>query len=507
VNELLTIDEMYRADRLAMESGIGGTVLMENAGIRIGEQIVVRWPKAGRVLVICGPGNNGGDGFVIARFLQARGYDVGLALLGDVAKLKGDAAAMAAQWDGEVLGDGEVLAADPMSMAGSLAGADLIVDALFGAGLARPVAGKAAGVVDKINAAGVPVVAVDLPSGVDGETGRVLGACVKADLTVTFFRKKAGHLLCPGRDFCGETVVADIGIPGSVLDEIAPKMSENGPALWRGVFPEVASGAHKYSRGHAIVVSGGLATTGAARLGARAALRIGAGVVTIACPENAVATVAAHETAVMVRGLSQPDGLDAVLSDPRVTAVLAGPGNGVGMPARVHVLTALESDAGIVLDADALTSFAHQPDNLFDAIARRRANSVVLTPHEGEFSRLFQDVMKKDGGLTDEASRIERAVWGARCAGAILVLKGPDTVIAAPDGRVAVNGNAPPWLATAGSGDVLAGIAAGLLAQGMPAFEAACAAVWLHGEAGQRFGRGLVAEDLAGQLPAILQAL
>jgi NAD(P)H-hydrate epimerase len=367
---------------------------------------------------------------------------------------------------------------------------------LFGAGLARDLNGEVARTVAAVNAGGSPVLAVDLPSGIDGRTGEVRGVAIRAMRTITFFRLKPGHLLLPGRTHCGVTEVAQIGIPESVLATLRPTAFHNGPALWGASLRKPAAEDHKYSRGHAFVVSGPASSTGAARLAAAGALRIGAGAVTVASPPDALAVNAAHLTAIMLRSIDGSDALERLLSDPRAKAVVVGPANGVGEATRANAEAALRSAAGVVLDADALTSFSAAPGRLFKAIAERSA-PVVVTPHAGEFARLFDDTGPK----------LDRARAAAAESGAVVVLKGADTVIAAPDGRAAINSNAPPDLATAGSGDVLAGMIAGLLAQGAAGFEAAAAAVWVHGAAGAAVGRGLIAEDLPGAVPRVLQAL
>ena len=481
--ELLTTAEMAEADRLAIAGGISGAQLMENAGRAIADAVARRCRRGGAaVTVVAGPGNNGGDGFVCARLLAERGYPVRLLLHGDRSRLKGDAAEASARWIGPV---------EP-AVAGALAGADIIVDALFGAGLDRPVEGPALAMIEAINASGVAVVAVDLPSGINGTTGAVMGAAITADETVTFFRKKPGHLLLPGRLHCGPVEVADIGIPDSVLERIRPNIFVNAPALWSNNFPIPRPGGHKYQRGHAVVVSGGMSHTGAVRLAARGALRAGAGLVTIASPADALAVNAANSLAVMVRRIDGPADLTAWFADPRLNAIVLGPGGGIGQPMREMVLAALAGQRAVVLDADALTSFAGEPDTLFAVIKTRGASPTVLTPHEGEFARLFSLASQS----TEIPSKIERARTAAAASGATVLLKGSDTVVAEPDGRTSITENAPPWLATAGSGDVLAGFVAGLLAQGMPAFEAASAATWLHGETGNEAGPGLIAEDL-----------
>ena len=483
--ELLTVAEMAEADRLAVESGVPSLTLMENAGKAVAEMIEANYAPAA-VAVLCGPGNNGGDGYVAARHLKSRGWKVWVESLVDPAAQKGDAAEMFQRWDGET------------RVVTRARKADIVVDALFGAGLTRPLDMNAKVLTEALNESGTPVIAIDMPSGLHGDLGRPLGeVCVRARHTVTFFRKKPGHVLLPGRIFCGEVTVAQIGIPEHVLETIPIRTFENAPALWRDAFPLPKLAGHKYRRGHTIAVSGPMHATGAARLAARGALRSGSGLVSVASPPGAVAVNAAHLTAIMVKPFDGAKGLSVLLSDKRFNAIVLGPGAGVGDATQDLVAAALGSSAGVVLDADALTSFADNPPGLF---AQLRARS-VLTPHEGEFERLFPGLL---GNGTTRLDAARRAAHLARC---IVVLKGPDTVIAAPDGRAAVNSNAPPWLATAGSGDVLAGIIAGLLAQEMEPFEASCAAVWLHGEAATHFGVGLIAEDLPEQLPHVLRSL
>jgi len=492
--ELLTTAEMAEADRLAIAAGTPGIRLMENAG-RAAADAVLRASPGGAPLIaiVAGPGNNGGDGFVCARILADRGYPVRLSLLGDRGSLKGDAAAAAERWQGAV---------EPATPA-AVKGAGLIVDALFGAGLDRPVQGPARAMIEAINAAGVPVIAIDLPSGINGTSGAVMGEAVKASHTVTFFRRKPAHVLLPGRLHCGAVEVADIGIPDTVLESIRPAMFVNAPALWADRFPVPQPGGHKYRRGHAVVVSGDAPHTGAARLAARGALRAGAGLVTIASPREALAINAASNLAVMVHPIDGADELAAWLADPRLNAIVLGPGGGVGAPMREMVLAALSGARAVVLDADALTSFAEASETLFAAIKARGASVTVLTPHEGEFARLFSDAAQGP----EKTSKCDRAKAAALTSGAVVLFKGSDTVVASPQGRVSIAENAPPWLATAGSGDVLAGFVAGLLAQGMPGFEAASAATWLHGETGSEAGPGLIAEDLPEALRPVYRRL
>jgi len=473
---LLGPAEMARADEAAILLGQAGDRLMLRAGEAVAGALRRRWtPRP--VLVLCGPGNNGGDGYVVARALAEAGWPVRVAAL---AEPRGDALLHRCRWIGPV---------EPLAPA-ALDGAALVVDALFGAGLARPLEGVARAVVEALAARDVPVVAVDVPSGLDGETGRVRGAAAPADLTVTFFRLKPGHLLHPGRRLCGTLVLADIGLPAAVLDEIRPKTWINTPLLWRATFPWPGIDAHKYRRGHA-VIRGGAVMTGAARLSAAAARRVGAGLVTIAAPAGSVPIYAAGPPGGLVEAVAAEDFAPA-LRDIRRRAVLVGPGNGVDSATIRAARLALESDRAVVLDADAL---AGRPEDLRRAVAA----PTVLTPHEGEFARLFRPI--------DEEGRLAAARAAAGRCGAVVLLKGPDTVVAAPDGRASISAGAPAELATAGSGDVLAGLILGLLAQGMPDFEAAAAATWLHGRAARAFGPGLLAEDLVEALPGVLRAL
>ncbi len=487
--ELLTTEEMGRADRLAVASGVESLTLMENAGRAVATAAAQMAGRGARIFVVCGPGNNGGDGFVAARHLEEGGFNVSVALLGPRDALKGDAAAVARRWTGQV---------DPLAFA-TFEGAQLVVDALFGAGLTRPLDGTAATTVEAMNGSGASVLAVDVPSGLDGSTGAAAGPVVHASRTVTFFRRKPGHLLLPGRILCGPVSVADIGIPDKVLDEINPLTWANDAPLWRPFFPHPSPLGHKYDRGHALVVSGPMEHTGAARMAARGALRIGAGLVTVASPLDALYVNAAHLTAIMLLPMESATGLSEILEDRRKNAVLLGPALGVGEDTCALVEAALASGAATVLDADALTSFAEDASALARAVIELPDRPVVMTPHEGEFHRLFPDLT--------EGAKLARAREAAAHMGAVVVLKGPDTIIASPDGRAAINEDAPAWLATAGAGDVLGGFVVGLLAQGMPAFEAACAAVWLHGATASSVGPGLIAEDLPERLPEVLRRI
>jgi hydroxyethylthiazole kinase-like uncharacterized protein yjeF len=491
--ELLTTAQMAEADRLTIAGGVPGIALMESAGRAVADAVAGYGSRPGKLCVVAGPGNNGGDGFVCARLLVERGYPVQLLLAGERDKLKGDAKDAAARWQGPI---------EPATPQ-VLTGAGLIVDALFGAGLDRAVSGAIQELIEAINRTCVPIIAVDLPSGINGNSGAVMGAAVRATETVTFFRRKPAHLLLPGRLHCGPVTVADIGIAESVLEQIRPSVFSNAPTLWAGHFPVPQPGGHKYQRGHAVVVSGDQSHTGAARLTARGALRAGAGLVTLACPHDALAVQAASNVAVMVREVDGASGLSRMIADHRINAIVLGPGGGIGQAMRDMTLAALAGERAAVLDADALTSFADDPAVLFAAIKARGSSATVLTPHEGEFARLFSE----SSHLPETTSKCDRAIMAAKASGAVILLKGSDTVVACPQGRVSITENAPPWLATAGSGDVLAGFVAGLLAQGMPAFEAASAAAWLHGETGSEAGPGLIAEDLPEALRTVYRRL
>jgi hydroxyethylthiazole kinase-like uncharacterized protein yjeF len=499
--ELLTNAEMTRADQLTIAGGTDGYTLMRRAGLAVADA-AMDLAEVGPIIVVAGRGNNGGDGFVAAAELARRGRDVSVMLLCDRDTLKGDAALAARDWKAGVL------PCDPAAF-GKPA---LVVDALFGAGLDRPVRGDPLALIEAMNASGLRILSVDLPSGINGTTGQVMGVAVNAAETITFFRRKPGHLLLPGRAHCGRVRVADIGIADTVPGQIGVATFENTPALWQAAFPLPRLDGHKYSRGHVLVASGGMATTGAARLSARGALRAGAGLVTVASPRDALAINAAAQTAVMVRPADSTVEFAELLADKRFNACVIGPGCGVSARTRDLALTAIGADHsrskngvasrayGVVLDADALTSFAEEPSVLSNAIEAAANANVVLTPHDGEFRRLF-------GHIANDLSKLERARKAAVASGATVVLKGADTVIASPNGAAAISANAPPWLATAGSGDVLAGMIAAMLAQGVAAFEAAAIGVWMHGEAGAQAGPGLIAEDLPEVLPAVFRRL
>jgi hydroxyethylthiazole kinase-like uncharacterized protein yjeF len=475
LSAILTVAETQAADAAAIAAGTPGIELMERAGTAVADAICARF-RPQRTIVLCGPGNNGGDGYVVARTLKARGWSVEVRATGEpTAK---DARAARSRWD------------DPVQPLGDGGEAELWVDALFGAGLSRPLEGDAAAVARRLAELSERVVAIDVPSGVAGDTGAVQGANVCAALTVTFHTKKPAHVLEPGRGRCGEVLVADIG-----LGPASSKLVENAPELWLSRFPWPSASSHKHARGQMIVVSGDAWSTGAARLACRAGLRIGAGLVTLFSPAESLRSNAAHLEAVMLRPFETDLELEQRAKD--VDVAVIGPAAGVNETTLLNVLALARTGAALVLDADAITVFRDDPEELFSVLDR----DDILTPHPGEFERLFPGLLK---GAPERITAARQAAERADC---LVLLKGADTVIASPDGRAAVNVNGSPWLATAGSGDVLAGFIGGLVAQGMDSFEAACAAAWIHAEAAELHGPGLISEDLPGLVPAVLRRL
>ncbi|PHS78185.1 MAG: bifunctional ADP-dependent NAD(P)H-hydrate dehydratase/NAD(P)H-hydrate epimerase [Rhodospirillaceae bacterium] len=499
---IFTIANAYTADQKSAENGVLGLVLMENAGQAIADAIMERWSKR-PVAILSGPGNNGGDGFVVARLLKKAGWPVKVYLPVDKSSLSGDAFINAKRWRAKVASFEDAI--EDLSQADNPQNL-LLVDAVFGAGLSKPLQGPAKVLAQWLNhqrsIESCPViVSVDMPSGVHGDLGHVLaGLAFKADLTVTFGCPKPGHFLYPGRAHRGELVVADIGFPDAALEGIKVQTFHNTPELWTDQFPLIDQQGHKYARGH-LVVLGGDKMCGAARLAALAARRMGAGLVSIAVPDDAYSIYAASvHPGTLVPRFKDLKGFRKILSDPRKTTGVIGPGANLNKGTLKKVLAALKLDKDCVLDADALSIFEDESKTLFAAL-KKSAGDVVLTPHGGEFRRLFPDLAKKQNKL----GKLEITRKAAKRAGCVVLYKGPDTIIAAPDGRAAISSNAPPTLATAGTGDVLAGFIGGLMAQNMPVFEAACAAAWLHGECANQFGLGLIAEDLADMLPVVLQ--
>lgn len=479
--EVLSTEQIKKADQMAIEDGIAGITLMENAGRAAFEIINERFEPC-PVVVLCGPGNNGGDGLVIASLLKQNGWDVLVALSCNSSELKGDAKTVFERYDGDVVAFSKNI----------LDGRFLVIDAIFGVGLSRSVQAEILEMIEAVNNSRLDVVSIDIPSGINSDTGKPMDVAVNAVLTITFVRKKLGHMLMPGLESCGETVVVeDIGIDKEIIESLDAKVWENRPDLWLRHFPMPGMGSHKYDRGHVIVNGGDIGSTGAAKLAAMAALRAGAGLVTVTCPETALAVYGTSFMSVMTKKVVDVEDLSEFLDDKHKKAVVIGPGNGVTDRTRRFVFEALNQKKSCVLDADAMTVFQDSPHELFAAIR----SPVVMTPHEGEFQRMF--------GF--DGSKIQRASKAARIVNAVILLKGADTVIAAPDGRVVISSNAPAWLATAGSGDVLSGIIAGLMSNNMDAFTAACAGVYLHSEAAWLADIGMISEDLLQCVPQVLQ--
>ena len=551
MTELLTAAQMRAIEQAAIESGqVTGLELMERAGQGVVEAIFEEWPELDRrganpshspeylgpderdplrAVVLCGPGNNGGDGFVVARLLRGLGWEVGVFLHGDPEKLPSDARVNYERWC-------EIGTVSDLPEGFWLPDCDLHIDALFGTGLTRRISEKVSYSLSYLHKRHPHFVsvAVDVPSGLCSDSGRPIGVSGKADLTVTFHRARVGHYLSEGSRRSGHVVVKDIGLPAAVFASTADVVScTNDPERTKQTTEELRStkakvenerlgvtslaeprralgkahGDHKYTHGHALILSGGAGKTGAARLAARGALRIGAGLVTLGVSPSAQLEVAGQVTAIMLQRVEGPDGLAAVLQDERLNALCLGPGLGL-QRARELVPVALAAARATVVDADALSGFAETPEALFELLHE----DCVLTPHGGEFARLFPDIAEKLSATRTKGpaySKVDATREAAKRAGCVVLFKGPDTVIAAPDGRCSINSahyeRAAPWLATAGSGDVLAGFITGLLARGFSAMQAAETAAWLHVECARQFGPGLIAEDLPEQLPSVFK--
>lgn len=515
MDDVLTSAQMRAAEQAMIgEGAVTGLELMERAGRGVVEAILDVWPRLRgtglRAVVLCGPGNNGGDGFVIARLLKEAGWTIDLFLHGDPARLPPDARANHDRWS--AMGQVRPLD-DPRGGVFGGFGAtppDLVVDAIFGTGLSRALPDDVEQALTDIShwmhrhMIRVPCVAVDIPSGLSSDTGRALGCSLGFDLTVTFHAPKLGHYLADGPALCGSLRIVDIGLPRRGRFEAVPKdivqLTRPSPAFGR-------IGGHKYAHGHALILSGGPGRTGAARLAARGALRVGAGLVTLGVPAAAQQEAAAQLTAIMLRRAGTVEEVSDILLDDRVNSVCLGPGLGLARAGQLvrAVLSAPGRDRRVVLDADALTAFEADPASLFAQLT----DTAILTPHDGEFARLFPDLAADlRSGTVSKVGAVRRA---AERAGCVVLLKGPDTVIAAPDGQARLNASvydrAAPWLATAGSGDVLAGFITGLAARGVLPLDAAASGAWLHTECARAFGPGLIAEDLPEQVPGVLRAL
>jgi hydroxyethylthiazole kinase-like uncharacterized protein yjeF len=481
---ILTCEQVCAAERLAVERGISLWALMQKAGQACADVLHAEFPDR-RAIVLAGPGNNGGDAFVAAQRLRDLGRNVWVFDMAPAGERtdEGQQALNALTGPRQPLEDMRIEAGD------------VVLDGLFGAGLSRPLQGEAAFAVEQVNASGARVVAIDVPSGVVGDTGVVAGPAVRADVTVTFCCKKPAHVLQPAMDLCGEVIAAEIGFSDFVETAGGGVLHQNGPGLWLGRYPWPEASGHKHKRGRLGVVTGPISSTGAARLAGQAGLRVGAGTTRLLCPPSALMVVASSVTAQLVSSFADVHALLALTED--MQAVVIGPAAGVTEATRANVEALAKADRTLVLDADAITVFAGDVETLGGLLEA----PAVMTPHTGEFDRLFPGLREQS------ASKIEATRAAAKRVGAVVVLKGSDTVIAAPDGRAVVNTHATPFLATAGSGDVLAGIIGGLLAQGMGVFDAACAGVWMHGDAGLRTGPGMIADDLDAALRGTIAGL
>lgn len=487
---LLSAEQARMLDAAAIEAGVAGIDLMRAAGRAVADiltdYIGTPLEAGGPIIIFCGSGNNGGDGFIAAKHLEEWGYLVSVRCACEAGDIKGDAAIAVSEWQGPI----NAFSPDGIHEAAA------IVDCMFGTGLNKPIEGELADLIEEINQAPAFTLSVDLPSGLPADTGRPVGACISADATITFNLRKPAHLIVPGRFLCGgvENIhVAQIGVPDRVFKKIKCDIFANIPALWGQFFPFSGPQTHKYNRGHMLVLGGREPTLGASRLASLAGLRVGAGLVTLAAPTDTYAVQASSLMDVLVRRFDSTIGFMGIVNDPRIKAVLIGPGAGLGEKTAELVKHVGAKNKGIVLDADALSSLAGR----IDIIKKLKSKDVVLTPHEGEFSRLLPD-------LDIDKDRLSAVREAAVMVDAVVVLKGVSTMVAAPDGRVCICENAPSWLSVGGTGDVLSGIICGLMTQGMPAFEAAASGVWIHGAAGMKAGRGLIASDLLEQIPRVL---
>lgn len=486
--EILTAQEMRQADQSAIAAGAKGIELMTAAGHAVAHKIAQEFAPC-PVLVLCGKGNNGGDGFIVAGLLEKAGWPVRVACLSKITELKGDAALAAKTFSGKV---------EALNSNLGIKDARIVVDAVFGTGFTGTLEPELVTLFDKVRAKSPAVIAVDMPSGIDADSGTIAEGTLKADITVTFCRRKIAHMIYPSRTWCGRVVRSDIGIDDSVIAQQTVLAYENNPALWVASLPVPGHDSHKFTRGH-VSVYGGTFRTGAAALAARAAQRAGAGLVSIASADSAQLYYRLAAASLMVDECNTLDDYKAILADERRTAAVIGPG---ALPAqggeedlRAAVLAAVATPKVVVLDGDVFRAFEHQPAQLFGQLDPTRH---VMTPHAGEFLRLFG---------TPDGSKLDQARAAAKKANAVIVYKGADTIIAAPEGLAVIDVSGPPTLATAGSGDVLAGLIAGFAAQGMPAFFAACASVYLHSHSARLHGLGLTAEDIISNIHQALNHL
>lgn len=483
-----TATQAKQCDELAItQFDMEGKTLLENAGDQVAEVLLQQFQPC-PTLILCGPGNNGGDGYVVANHLRTAGFEVTLLQFG--APKNGSAAEMIAkEWQGKAI------AFDEKKAISLLKSYDLYVDAIFGTGLSRTLPEPLLRFIQALNQVKAPIISIDIPTGVDAETGQLHGGAIKATHTVTFTTRKVGHMLFPGRAYAGEVIVKNIGLPEKLLTTVVPYIFRNIPDLWQSKLPLKKAAKqltmHKHQHGKLMVASDAESMTGATRLAALGAARTGVGIVHLAVPEATAMVYTLTQASWIIHKNEKAETLRELLKQVKPEAVLVGPGFGLDSQIHHYIEIMLKSRIACVLDADALTAYAGQAEELGNLVK----GPLIITPHEGEFARLFPNL---------KGSKIERAGEAAHILNGIVVLKGADTVIAAPSKLTVINDNAPWWLATAGSGDILAGMIAGFLAQGMPAFDAACAATWIHSEAANAFGPGMIAEDILPQLPKIL---
>lgn len=523
MSELLTAAQMRTAENTATDAGqVTGLELMERAGRGVVEAVFEEWPTLAasrhKAVVLCGPGNNGGDGFVVARLLKEWGWEVEVFLYGDAAKLPPDARVNYERW----LSLGTIRSNKSLEGGYLSANFDLVIDAVFGTGLSRPLTEDAWLFCKEMYKAGIDV-AIDVPSGFCSDSGRFLGESrsdfegpLSVALTVTFERLRQGHALLPLAGVLRACAVKSIGIDQYLPDfrretsvSYLSGQARIGASRKAVLNSTDQSSSHKYSHGHTLVLSGGAGRTGAARLSGRAALRIGAGLVTLGVPGSAQMEVASQVTGIMLKRVDSKEDLSGILEDERINVLCLGPGLGIERAGGL-VPVAVAAGRACVLDADALSAYEGRPEALFDLVTE----TCILTPHGGEFARLFPDLAAKLNAPSLDGpaySKVDATREAAARAGCVVLYKGADTVIASPDGRCSVNSalgeRAAPWLATAGSGDVLAGFIAGLLARGFSAMSAAETGAWLHVECALSFGPGLIAEDLAEELPKVFKRL
>lgn len=500
--ELFSLNEMQRADALAIQSGISGLSLMEQAGNRVACKIEQICEGPSRLCILAGPGNNGGDAFVVARLLSRRAYkiDTFMFCLKDMQKSckESDAKKMQEKWVKE---GGKLHSIEDLNaLKESIDGSALIIDGIFGAGLSRNIEGPLIEIIERFNQANTPVLAIDVPTGMNGNTGQIMGAAIKADYTVSFHAPKQGHKLYPGKDICGKLYIENIGISERVTQNIAPKQYENTPELWKACLKPRSAQSHKYNYGAVLVVAGDHTMRGASVLSSNAAIKAGAGLVTLALNKEEEGTVHPQSFAAIMHNVipetSDEKAWVELFAEKKITGALIGPGTSPSEETRQKCLALLKQNSRVLLDAGALTAFKGHRDALIEAIKARKETEpkVILTPHEGEFKKLFP--------AFDLSDKVNAAREAARETQAIILIKGADTVIASPDGRVIINTNAPPTLATAGTGDVLAGIITALASnKDNPTFEAAAAGVYIHAECANQISSELVADDLIGQIP------